>query len=152
MQKVEPGGTLAVQMPRNFTAPSHLLIAETALNGPWRSKVEHLVTPPPVGPPAFYHQLLAPLSEAIDIWETEYLQVLQGENRSRNGPRAPGSRAIWMSCKAKRGPRSRQPMASGWRTPTRRIPPDRRYFPSRHSLAGQRHRSLSTGRRSANWL
>jgi trans-aconitate 2-methyltransferase len=80
MQKVEPGGTLAVQMPRNFTAPSHLLIAETALNGPWRSKVEHLVTPPPVGPPAFYHQLLAPLSDAIDIWETEYLQVLQGEN------------------------------------------------------------------------
>jgi trans-aconitate 2-methyltransferase len=80
MDKVEPGGILAVQMPRNFTAPSHLLIAETALNGPWRSKVEHLVTPPPVHEPAFYHGLLSPRSEAIDIWETEYLQVLEGEN------------------------------------------------------------------------
>ena len=40
LEKVEPGGVLAVQMPRNFGAPSHLLIAETALNGPWRSRVQ----------------------------------------------------------------------------------------------------------------
>ena len=80
MERVEPGGILAVQMPRNFGAPSHLLIAETVLNGPWRSKLEHLITPPPVLQPAFYHDLLAPQSENIDIWETEYLQVLQGEN------------------------------------------------------------------------
>ena len=80
MQKVARGGILAVQMPRNFTAPSHVLIGEAALNGPWRSKVEHLVTPPPVTEPAFYHGLLAPLAANIDIWETEYLQVLEGEN------------------------------------------------------------------------
>lgn len=80
MQMVKPGGILAVQMPRNFGAPSHLLIAETALNGPWRGQVEHLVTPPPVQEPGFYHSLLAPQSENIDIWETEYLQVLEGEN------------------------------------------------------------------------
>jgi trans-aconitate 2-methyltransferase len=80
MEKVAPGGILAVQMPRNFAAPSHLLIAETALNGPWRSRLEHLVTPPPVEAPGFYHDLLAPLSQNIDIWETEYLQVLEGEN------------------------------------------------------------------------
>jgi trans-aconitate 2-methyltransferase len=80
MEMVEPGGILAVQMPRNFGAPSHLLIAETALNGPWRARLEHLVTPPPVQEPAFYHGLLAPRSENVDIWETEYLQVLEGEN------------------------------------------------------------------------
>ena len=80
MEKVAPGGILAVQMPRNFGAASHLLIAETALNGPWRSQVEHLVTPPPVGEPGFYHSLLAPQSEGVDIWETEYLQVLEGDN------------------------------------------------------------------------
>src|SRR5581483_704596 len=39
MDRVATGGMLAVQMPRNFTAPSHVLIGETALNGPWRSKV-----------------------------------------------------------------------------------------------------------------
>jgi trans-aconitate 2-methyltransferase len=80
MQKVGAGGILAVQMPRNFLAPSHVLIGETALNGPWRGKVEHLVTPPPVAEPGFYHGLLGPLSDNIDIWETEYLQVLEGEN------------------------------------------------------------------------
>jgi trans-aconitate 2-methyltransferase len=80
MQRVEPGGILAVQMPRNFGAPSHLLIAETALNGPWRGQLEHLVTAPPVEEPGFYHRMLAPQSENIDIWETEYLQVLEGEN------------------------------------------------------------------------
>jgi trans-aconitate 2-methyltransferase len=30
--------------------------------------------------PGFYHSLLAPRAENIDIWETEYLQVLEGEN------------------------------------------------------------------------
>jgi trans-aconitate 2-methyltransferase len=77
---IAPRGILAVQMPRNFEAPSHTLIAETALNGPWRRKLEHLVTPPPVREPAFYHGLLAPQAQNLDIWETEYLQVLQGEN------------------------------------------------------------------------
>jgi len=80
MSKIAPGGVLAVQMPRNFNAPSHVLIGETALNGPWRTKVAHLVTAPPVEDPAFYHGLLAPLSQEVDIWETEYLQVLEGEN------------------------------------------------------------------------
>ena len=32
-----PGGVLAVQMPRNFSAPSHTLIAEAARGGPWRA-------------------------------------------------------------------------------------------------------------------
>jgi trans-aconitate 2-methyltransferase len=80
MAKVEPGGIFAVQMPRNFGAPSHTLVAETVLNGPWRSRLEHLVTPPPVREPGFYHGLLTPQSQNIDIWETEYLQVLEGEN------------------------------------------------------------------------
>ena len=78
--RLQPGGILAVQMPRNFEALSHTLIAETALNGPWRAKLEHLVTPPPVQGPAFYHELLARGSENRDIWETEYLQILEGEN------------------------------------------------------------------------
>jgi trans-aconitate 2-methyltransferase len=80
MEKLTAGGILAVQMPRNFTAPSHTLVTETALTGPWRSQLEHLITPPPVEPPGFYHDLLAPLSDNVDIWETEYLQVLEGDN------------------------------------------------------------------------
>jgi trans-aconitate 2-methyltransferase len=75
-----PGGVLAVQIPRNFGAPSHTSITETARNGPWRAKLEPLLRPSPVAEPEFYYDLLAPLAASLDLWETEYLQVLEGEN------------------------------------------------------------------------
>jgi trans-aconitate 2-methyltransferase len=77
---LKPGGVLAVQMPRNFAAPSHTMIADTARAGPWRSRLEPLLLPAPVAEPAFYYTLLAPLARSLDIWETEYLQVLTGED------------------------------------------------------------------------
>jgi len=80
MAAVAPGGVLAVQMPRNFGAPSHALIAETARSGPWRSRLEPLLRMTPVGDPAFYFDVLAPRAAAIDVWETEYCQVLTGEH------------------------------------------------------------------------
>jgi trans-aconitate 2-methyltransferase len=75
-----PGGVLAVQMPRNFAAPSHTSIAQTALDGPWRPVLEPLLRPSPVGDPAFYFGLLGAGGASVDIWETEYLHVLQGED------------------------------------------------------------------------
>jgi trans-aconitate 2-methyltransferase len=75
-----PKGVLAVQIPRNFGAPSHTLITETARSGPWRQRLERLLRPAPVAEPEFYYDLLAPLAASLDIWETEYLQVLDGEN------------------------------------------------------------------------
>ena len=75
-----PAGVLAVQMPRNFSAPSHTSIAEAARSGPWRARLEPLLRPVPVGEPAFYFDLLAPRVAELDIWETEYQQVLEGDN------------------------------------------------------------------------
>src|SRR6266536_2041574 len=75
-----PGGVLAVQMPRNFSAPSHTSMAEAARGGPWRAKLDPLLRPSPTGDPAIYYDLLASRAAALDIWETEYLQVLEGEN------------------------------------------------------------------------
>jgi trans-aconitate 2-methyltransferase len=75
-----PGGVLAVQMPRNFAAPSHTSISAAALAGPWRERLEPLLRPAPVKPPEFYYDLLAPRAASLDIWETEYLQVLDGPN------------------------------------------------------------------------
>src|SRR5262249_56136142 len=75
-----PGGLLAVQMPRNFSAPSHTAISDAARNGPWRTKLEPLLRPSPTGDPAYYYGLLAPRAAALDIWETEYLQILDGEH------------------------------------------------------------------------
>ncbi len=78
LQCLRSGGVLAVQMPRNFEAPSHTLIAEAARAGPWRARLEPLLRPPPVREPAYYLDLLRPDSEDLDIWETEYLHVLEG--------------------------------------------------------------------------
>jgi trans-aconitate 2-methyltransferase len=80
LSALAPGGVLAVQMPRNFSAPSHTAIAEAARSGPWRPKIEPLLRPPPVAEPAFYFDLLAPRAAPLDIWETEYLQVLEGDH------------------------------------------------------------------------
>jgi trans-aconitate 2-methyltransferase len=74
-----PGGVLAVQMPRNFRGPSHTAIAEAARSGPWRATLEPLIRPAPVAEPARYFDLLAPRAAALDIWETEYLHVLEGD-------------------------------------------------------------------------
>jgi trans-aconitate 2-methyltransferase len=73
-----PGGVLAVQMPRNFSAPSHTLMDEVARAGPWAHRLEALLRPAPVESPSYYYQLLEPLVQTVSIWETEYLQVLRG--------------------------------------------------------------------------
>ncbi|MDH4093504.1 MAG: methyltransferase domain-containing protein [Betaproteobacteria bacterium] len=79
-EAVTPGGTLAVQMPRNFAAPSHACIVEAIEQGPWRAKLEPHLRREPVAPPAAYWRLLEGRTAELQIWETEYLQVLVGEN------------------------------------------------------------------------
>ena len=76
--QVRAGGVLAVQMPHNFGSPSHVLLREVADAGPWAARLQPLLLGEPVGAPQFYYDLLAPSSGSIDIWETEYLQVLEG--------------------------------------------------------------------------
>jgi trans-aconitate 2-methyltransferase len=89
---LKSGGVLALQMPRNFSAPSHTLITETALEGPWRAVLEPLLRPSPVAEPAVYYDLLAPRAASLDIWETEYLQVLEGSN-----PVKEWTKGTWLS-------------------------------------------------------
>lgn len=78
LDMLAPGGTLAVQMPNNFNAYSHTnidkslkelgmfdSIADKLLGGAMRSV-------------DFYHNLLRRTTSHLDIWETEYMQVLTG--------------------------------------------------------------------------
>lgn len=72
-----PGGTLAVQMPRQEGAPSHRFLRDIAAEmfpdrfdlGSWK---------PRVGAAVDYARLLAPLG-AADVWETDYIQRLAPE-------------------------------------------------------------------------
>jgi trans-aconitate 2-methyltransferase len=80
MSALAPNGVLAVQIPRNFSAPSHTAITEAARAGSWRATLEPLLRPTPVAEPAVYFDLLAPRAATVDIWETEYVQILEGEH------------------------------------------------------------------------
>ncbi|MBI1942648.1 MAG: methyltransferase domain-containing protein [Betaproteobacteria bacterium] len=80
LQAVKPGGWLAAQMPRNFGAPSHATIVQTIEQGPWRAQLEPLVRRRPTEEPQFYWKVLSGGTCALDIWECEYLQAMQGEN------------------------------------------------------------------------
>lgn len=73
-------GMLAVQMPRNFQAPSHRMALELAQESPY---LEHLLPSlrmRPVLEPQEYYELVAIHGASVDIWETDYLQVLKGDN------------------------------------------------------------------------
>jgi len=95
MAALAPGGTMALQMPRNFDAPSHVLMRETAVEGPWAPRLEPLLRHDPVGAPALYYDFLVPLAQGgLDIWETEYLHVLSGEDAVLNWVRGSALRPL----------------------------------------------------------
>ena len=80
LSALKPGGVLAIQMPSNFSAPSHTSISATVRDGPWREKLEPHLREFPVADASEYYDILRPHSSTLDVWETVYLHVLSGEN------------------------------------------------------------------------
>jgi trans-aconitate 2-methyltransferase len=80
ISRLDPAGVLAVQMPRNFEAPSHALLREIARDGRWAGRLGGFLEAPPVAAPEWYYDLLAPHAAKVDVWETVYLHVLDGED------------------------------------------------------------------------
>jgi len=77
---LRPGGMLAVQMPYNFSQPSHTLISEIATEPRWVERLSNVIRPSPVSTPETYLQMLEPLISAVRVWTTTYLHVLHGEH------------------------------------------------------------------------
>ncbi|MBL8549082.1 MAG: methyltransferase domain-containing protein [Hyphomonadaceae bacterium] len=74
-----PRGALAFQVPQNFDRPSHLEMNAVAADGPWAEKLK--------GAQRGVHihgadcaRALAGRAAGLDIWSTEYLHILQGED------------------------------------------------------------------------
>jgi trans-aconitate 2-methyltransferase len=76
---VEPGGTFALQVPRNYAAPSHTLLHEIASQPPYGEHTRGIPTDRGVDP-STYLELFATFGWDVDVWETTYLHVLQGED------------------------------------------------------------------------
>ena len=74
---LRPGGVLAVQMPKNFEAPTHRLMRAVAGDGPWAETLGARLPEVSVLDAQSYVRLLRGLGR-VDVWETEYLHVLEG--------------------------------------------------------------------------
>ncbi len=72
---LQPGGTLAVQMPRQFSAPSHRFLRDIA-GSMFPDRFDFAGYQPPVAPVAEYVAMLRPLG-SVRAWETDYIQQLQ---------------------------------------------------------------------------
>ena len=67
-----PGAWLAMQVPGNFGAPSHVLLREVGR----RYGLGDVLREAPVDDPAGYAALLTGAGAAVDAWETTYLHLL----------------------------------------------------------------------------
>ncbi|GAB4354322.1 MAG: methyltransferase domain-containing protein [Gammaproteobacteria bacterium] len=94
------GGCLAVQMPLSWSAPSHRLMRETLMDGGTMGSalgsdaLRRSISRNWTESAGTYYDLLAEASEHLDIWETEYLQVLEGENPVLEWVKGTGLRPI----------------------------------------------------------
>ncbi len=95
-----PGGCLAVQMPLSHAQPSHTLMCEILANGGedgsalGNEAVAAAAARDWVLDSGAYHDLLAPVAAALDIWETEYLHRLAGEDAVLEWVKATGLRPV----------------------------------------------------------
>jgi trans-aconitate 2-methyltransferase len=74
------GGVLAVQMPNNFAEPSHRAISQLAVQERWRERLAPLLRAAPVASAETYLEMLLPRTARVDLWETTYWHVLEGED------------------------------------------------------------------------
>ncbi len=77
--QLRAGGQLAVQMPRNFESPVHQILRSLATSPPFSAKLDRR-EPYWVREPGFYYDVLRPLCAHVDLWETSYVHVLDGQD------------------------------------------------------------------------
>ena len=79
VERLAPGGALAVQMPDNLDEPAHRLMRQLAADGPWAAKLAaSSAARAPLASAAWYYELLRPLCSRVDLWRTTYYHFLRG--------------------------------------------------------------------------
>jgi trans-aconitate 2-methyltransferase len=77
LEKLSPGGSLAIQMPDNADQPALRLMREVAARGPWAAKLANVLRPARQDA-LWYYELMKPLSAQVDLWRTTYFHVIAG--------------------------------------------------------------------------
>jgi trans-aconitate 2-methyltransferase len=120
MRQLPSGGWLALQVPGNFSAPSHAETARLAAEPRWRDLLDLRGTPP-VLEPAGYAAVLGPSAVELDVWETTYLHRLTGRDpvlewitgTALRPVRAALSAADWAAFRQELAPRLRAAYPAG---------------------------------------
>jgi trans-aconitate 2-methyltransferase len=104
LQMLRPGGALAIQMPRHFESPSHLELKDLVQQSEWRAQLEPLLLAPVPSPETCW-RWLSPHARNVDLWETIYLQVLEGADPVVNFMRGTALRPFLTALSADDGAR-----------------------------------------------
>ncbi|MDO7900264.1 trans-aconitate 2-methyltransferase [Pseudomonas citrulli] len=73
VDKLAPGGSLAIQMPDTLHQPSHRLMRDIAANGPWASQLAGAAdSRTEVEDASTYYSILKPHCTRVDVWRTTY--------------------------------------------------------------------------------
>ncbi len=97
---LKPARALAVQMPLSWGMPSHILMRETLARGGSNGQgfgteeLRKLTGRKWVEDADVYYDLLTDRTSHLDIWETEYLQILDGEDPVLEWVKGTGLRPI----------------------------------------------------------
>ncbi|WP_035795307.1 methyltransferase domain-containing protein [Kitasatospora mediocidica] len=75
---LRPGGSLALQVPGNFDAPSHTLLRDLTRSTRWQDALGGLSAGAGVHEPSVYLDTLAGAGCSVDVWETTYSTLLPG--------------------------------------------------------------------------
>ncbi|GGU93896.1 trans-aconitate 2-methyltransferase [Streptomyces albospinus] len=95
-----PQGVLAAQMPDCYDAPWYQLMCETLMTAGHggsalgTQQLRDAMSVNSVHTPEFYHRLLSDRVGELDIWTTEYLQVLDGDDPVYAWIKAAGLRPV----------------------------------------------------------
>jgi len=76
IEKLGPGGCLAVQMPDNQDEPAHRLMRKVAQAGSWATKLQQAPGRLRRHEAAWYYQLLLNRASHVNIWRTTYYHQL----------------------------------------------------------------------------
>lgn len=80
MGQIAPGGLFAMQVPVSGPQPYHKCIEKVAASPKWRERFKRVYPHPDPLPVRVNYDLLSPLASEIDVWETDYHHVLEGEH------------------------------------------------------------------------
>lgn len=77
-QLLAAGSVFAVQIPAHHASPVHQEILAVSRQPRWTDRLEPARNVLTRHPPEFYYDLLAPRSKTVEMWETEYIHILDG--------------------------------------------------------------------------